>query len=136
MAGVAEENRRRIGKALCLLGAGLILAGVALVLQHRGTIASSQKPAPGGPANSNILFAQAIRQVLFWLLVLMGIFGVSTFAFLRWSRRFRNWMLCQPHPPTSADDVWAMHRMPGEPPADAGPRREPRDPGSGGSPRT
>lgn len=132
MAGVAEENRRRIAAALCLLGAGLILAGVAVILQHRATVGTEQTLLSDASANrDNVFVAQAIQKVLLWVLVLMGIFGVSTFAFLRWSRRFRNWLLYRPHPPTPADDIWAMHRLPDEPPADTGPYRETRNPRSG-----
>jgi len=133
MAGVAEENRRRIAAALCLLGVGLILTGAVLILQHRVNIGAGQGPLPRvSDARDNVLIAQAIQRVLFWVLVLVGVFGVSTFAFLRWSRRFRNWLLSRPHPPTPAEDLWAMHRLPDEPPADAGPYRETRNPHCGG----
>ena len=58
------------------------------------------------------------RDVLFVALVLLIVFVVSTFAFLRWSRHFRRWMLRKPHSPTPASDVWSMHRVPDEADAD------------------
>jgi uncharacterized membrane protein YidH (DUF202 family) len=114
MAGVAEENRRRLAMVLVLIGCGLMLAGGALVLQHRHQMQVAQG-FQGRPASlETTKLAQTIRQVLFWLLLLVGLFSVSSFAFLRWSRRFRRWMLREPKPPTDAEDVWAMHRAPDE----------------------
>lgn len=55
-----------------------------------------------------------LQAVLFWLLVLIGIFAICTVAFLRWSRSFRKFVLARPRPPTPADDVWSMHRLPEE----------------------
>lgn len=128
MAGVEEENRRRIAGVLCLVGVCLILIGVALALQDRGRIEARQNPLQQTSEDRNVLLAQAIREVLFWLLVLVGIFAVSTFAFLRWSRGFRARLFHRPHPPTSAEDVWTMHRVPDEPPADAQADREGHQP--------
>ena len=115
MAGVGEEHRGRIATALMLVGAGLILTGVALVFQHRHQVAASQNPFGQASPDQNLLLAYAMRQILFWLLILVGVFSISTFAFLRWSRRFRDRLLRRPRPPTRAEDVWAMHRLPDEP---------------------
>jgi uncharacterized membrane protein YidH (DUF202 family) len=111
MAGVAEENRRRIAGALCVLGVILVLAGVWLIAAHQEQLAQVEQ-RPTHQASRSVMLALTIQQVLFWLLILIVIFGVSVFAFLRWSRRFREWMFYRPHPPTPADDVWTMHRLP------------------------
>lgn len=117
MTDVTDERRRRIAKALFLVGLGLILAGAAVLVQHHASV-SAVRPVVSGSGGAHAeLKARAMREVLFWLLVFVGIFAVSTFAFLRWSRRFRRWVFYTPHPPTPADDVWAMHRLPDEGPA-------------------
>lgn len=114
MAGVSEENRRRVARAICFLGIALILVGIAIVLHHRTQLPDQDPPAAGGESSRNKQLAHAIQQVLFWVIVLMGIFGLSSYAFLRWSRRFRGWVFHRPHPPTVADDVWSRHRLPEE----------------------
>ena len=93
MAGVAEESRRRIAAALILLGCGLILTGLALVLQYRHRMEATQSYIHQASTDQNVVLAHTMKQVLFWLLILVGVFSVSTFAFLRWSRRFRRWLL-------------------------------------------
>ena len=111
MAGVGEENRRRLALTLVLLGLGLIFTGLALALVHQHAIEAANEPAIRlAPAPA----AQKIKYILFLLVLLVGIFSVSTLAFLRWSRRFRRWLFRQPVPPTPATDVWAMHRPPPE----------------------
>lgn len=128
MAGVEEENRQRIALFLVLVGIGLILAGVALTFRHYHDIAKHQMPVPEPSVDQKLADARAIQQILLLLLVLVGIFSVASFAFLRWSRRFRRWMFYKPQPATPDGDVWAMHRLPPEfneerttPPRDAPP---------------
>jgi uncharacterized membrane protein YbaN (DUF454 family) len=62
-----------------------------------------------------------VRSVLFWTLVLAGVFAVATFAFMRWSRRYRKWLLQKPPLPTPDSDVWQKHRLPDEEPQDGDP---------------
>lgn len=110
MAGVSETNRKKIAALLIGLGAGLILIGFLFFL--------SQPPAETLPlpTTRNAVplptRARAMKQLLFWLVVFLLIFGVSTLTFLRWSRRFRDWILRKPHAPTPSEDVWAMHKLP------------------------
>jgi len=111
MAGVAEENRQRIAAALVLAGCGLILTGLALVLQYRHRMEAAQSYVHQASTEQNVLLAHTIKRVLFWLLILVGVFSVSTFAFLRWSRRFRRWLLRKPRPPTPAEDLWARQDL-------------------------
>jgi ABC-type Fe3+ transport system permease subunit len=123
MAGVTEENRRRLAIALSLLGVVLVLGGVALTIQHQQSIARTQGEAGSIPPEQRVRLAQAIQQILFVLLVLVGVFAIGTLAFLRWSRRFRSQLFRRPRPPTPAEDVWAMHRLPEEL-AEEGPTEE------------
>ena len=62
---------------------------------------------------------------LFLLVVLVGIFLVSSFAFLRWSKHFRRRVFRGPAGPTPAEDVWAMHRLPEEESEDSGEEMDP-----------
>ena len=111
MAGVEEENRQRIALFLVLVGVGLILAGIALMIRHYHEIDAHQVPVPQTSVDKKL---RAIQQILFLLVVLVVIFSVASFAFLRWSRRFRRWMFYKPQPATPDGDVWAMHRLPDE----------------------
>ncbi len=120
MAGVGEEYRRRIAMYLFLVGLGLILGGVVLVVLHRRDILLHGSPPALAQAASS---AQVIRGVLFLSLVLVGIFAVSSLAYLRWSRRFRRLLFHKPAPPTPADDVWRMHRLPDEQEPEGPPER-------------
>jgi hypothetical protein len=112
MAGVEESSRPRIAILLALVGAGLILAGLALVIDQFRETMDSQQPRPTAVASRQVVQARAIRYVLFLTIVLVGVFSVATLAFLRWSRRFRRWLLRKPPPATPDGDVWAMHRLP------------------------
>jgi hypothetical protein len=113
MAGVAEEDRGRLAGILCIGGLLFVLAGVFLTLQHHYDLYESVASGPG-PMPDNKATARMLQAMLFWLLVLIGMFTICTVAFLRWSRRFRKYLLARPHPPTPADDVWSMHRLPQE----------------------
>jgi len=114
MAGVEEENRQRLALFLVLVGVGLILAGAALMIRHYHQIEVHQTPIPPVSADRRLSDLRAIQRILLLLLVLVVIFSVASFAFLRWSRRFRRWMFYKPQPATPDGDVWAMHRLPAE----------------------
>ena len=118
MAGVAEEDRGRLAGILCIGGLLFVLLGAFLTWQHSVEEFESVTSGPG-PLPDNKATARMLEGVLFWLLVLIGIFTVCTLAFLRWSRRFRKLLLARPRPPTPVDDVWSMHRLPEEAPGPA-----------------
>ena len=61
---------------------------------------------------STAVAPQTIRYLLFLLVVLAGIFLVSSFAFLRWSRRYRSHIFREPSQPTASEDAWSMHQLP------------------------
>lgn len=110
MAGVEERNRPRIAILLALVGAGLILAGLVLVIDQIHQTMASQQPRLA--ADRQFPQARAIRNALFLIVFLVGVFSMATLAFLRWSRHFRRWLLHKPPPATPNGDVWAMHRLP------------------------
>jgi hypothetical protein len=95
----------------------LMLAGsVTFALAHATAVQANQSASmPSRPELS-----QTIRYVLFLIVVLVGIFVISSFAFLRWSRRFRSHIFHEPSVPTPAEDAWAMHQLPAS--------AEPQDP--------
>jgi hypothetical protein len=138
MAGVREENRLHIALLLLGLGTILILVGVFLAIQRYYGLHELQEtrlvtgtPASKVPVERGAQ-AKLIRQVLFTLVVLVGIFTISMYAFRVWSRRFRRLLLHKPAPPTPDADVWAMHRLPEdaldetpEAPPDAEPEKGP-----------
>lgn len=109
MAGISEFHRRRVALVLVILGAGLILLGF-------GVVAFQQVPYEMPSKASHVLTPEAkvelMRQLLFWSLVFVLIFTVSTYAFLRWSRHFRRLILRGPRQATPSEDVWSMHRLP------------------------
>lgn len=118
MAGVQEENRRRIALLLLGLGLALITIGVGMgIVSYRSarpaeTTSSSAKPPPPRIQLERDKQARLIQQVLFLLLVLVGILSVSLYAFHLWSRRFRRMLFRKPAPPTPSEDAWAMHQLP------------------------
>ena len=132
MAGVEESNRRRIAVVLALMGGGLILAGLALGVHQFAQTEAAQPQT--GPGVKPVADARAIRSILFLLLILVGVFGVASLAFLRWSRSFRRWLLRKPSPATPDGDVWSMHRLPEDALGEDFPPREGAGPAEGGRP--
>ena len=128
MAGVEEQFRRRVAYLLAGIGLFFLLTGIALVVDNHFDIKSREAPVlphvtqahTTQPASQPAALARAkaqasaIQRFLFWLLVLVGIFALGSLALLRWSRSYRKWILHEPATPTPAEDVWAMHRLPGE----------------------
>jgi uncharacterized membrane protein YidH (DUF202 family) len=110
MAGVEEGNRSRIAVVLGVIGAILVILGLALIIQQmeQTSFVSPRTPV----AEKKVVNARVIQSMLFLLLVLVGVFAVASLAFLRWSRRFRRWLLHKPRPATPNADVWLMHRLP------------------------
>ncbi len=112
MAGVSESNRQRIAFILIGIGLALILVGFALHFMNQIDPETSPLTTRAASSVAPELKAKAMRQMLFWLVVLVLVFIVSTTAFLRWSRHFRRAILRKPHGPTPDEDVWAMHKLP------------------------
>ena len=52
------------------------------------------------------------RLLFFWGVILLLVFLVGAGVIIRFSKRFRTLILSDPSPPTSNEDVWAMHRFP------------------------
>ncbi|GMU24709.1 MAG: hypothetical protein AMXMBFR13_47820 [Phycisphaerae bacterium] len=115
MAGVEEENRRRIALVLLVAGAFLMIAGMGLVAYHYHYVHSVAPTHATRPIRMDTSSqARMIQQVLFLLLVLVGVLAISLYAFRRWNRRFRDFLFRKPHSRTPSEDVWAMHKLPDE----------------------
>jgi hypothetical protein len=116
MAGVQEENRLRIALVLLGLGMLLIVGGIVLGIQQYQALQSSSHGPVSAQATAVHLDrgsqAKLIRNVLFLLVILTVVLVVSLYAFRQWSRRFRQFLLRKPPPPTPSEDAWAMHRLP------------------------
>lgn len=54
------------------------------------------------------------RQALFWSLILVLIFVIASIAIIRFSVRYRQYLLRKTRPPTPSEDVWQMHKLPRE----------------------
>lgn len=52
------------------------------------------------------------QQTIFWSAVVLLVFLIAAWAILRFSVRFRSYVLRDKSPPTPSDDVWSMHRVP------------------------
>lgn len=87
------------------LAAGLLVIGAGILLWPDGGASTS-------PVSGHKLTPRQLKQVLFLLTVLVLVFAVSVLAFVRWSRRYRRYLLHKSHEPTPSSDVWAMHRVP------------------------
>lgn len=94
-----------------------VATAVVLVILFAAIWSFPDAPAPRpGATTAPAVAAEArvLRYVLFLVIVLVGIFFVSAFAFLRWSQHFRRTLLRRPPRPTPSTDVWSMHRLPDE----------------------
>lgn len=54
------------------------------------------------------------RLVFFWSLVILLIFLVAALVIVRFSERYKAYLLRKRRPPTPSDDVWKMHKLPRE----------------------
>ncbi|HSW45998.1 MAG TPA: hypothetical protein VLM89_10550 [Phycisphaerae bacterium] len=120
MAGVDESHRGRIAILLALTGAGLVVIGLFLTIQHFQQTETLLRRPSTQPIGRRVADARVIQTVLFLLLMLVGVFTVASLAFLRWSRSFRRWLLHKPAKATPSSDVWAMHTLPEEHPSSPG----------------
>ena len=112
MAGVEESSRKRVALAVLLVGIVLILIGAGAILYQLHLVAMRDPGFVPPAAGGSLPVAVVIQRVLFLLLLLVLVFCVATLAFMRFSRRFRQWLFRRPLPPTPADDVWVTHRLP------------------------
>jgi hypothetical protein len=58
--------------------------------------------------------ARGLRAQLFWGTFLVVVLVASAIAIIRFSRRFRTYLLRDRREPTHYQDVWAMHKLPTE----------------------
>lgn len=62
-----------------------------------------------------------LLQMVVWGFVLLIIFVAASYAIVRFSRRYRAYLLRRPAPPTASDDVWSQHRVDVPPREEEGP---------------
>lgn len=119
------KGAHHLALGLLILGLALIIAGVVLVILHQSPRDFAGAPAPRTP--HSVSSVKKFQYGVLLLSVVIGAFALASYAFVRWSRHFRRWLLHQPPPPTPVEDVWAMHRLPEEgaeqPPGPQGPEQ-------------
>ena len=72
----------------------------------------ARQPSP--PAEPSDGDAKALATVLVYLLIMVVVFMLGSYAIMRASRRFRGSLSRTRAEPTDAGDVWAMHKVPEE----------------------
>lgn len=119
-----EHHRTRVG--FLFLAAGLLLViwawgswlYRAKIPLHRQAVADSngEKMASAPPSSRDSADARKVAETmpLFVLagLILVLVFVFGSYAFLRFSRRYRQTLEHERAPPSDARDVWQMHRIP------------------------
>ena len=76
--------------------------------------ASNVQTRPAATPVEQEKMVHLLRNVLFTTLILVGIFAVSSYAFIRLSKRYRRWILQKTAEPTPHQDVWQMYKVPKE----------------------
>ncbi len=74
-----------------------------------GAIAADDRPHATPKQKAK---AKKLAAVLAYTSVLLLIFVIGSWAIVRFSRRFQNYLVRGDKAPTQSDDVWAMHRLP------------------------
>ena len=113
MTDTPDSYRRWFAVIAAIMVALLLVAGWSLLIDLTRPAVPGDDVATSQPISpEKAQDARRMRAILFYLMVLVGVFLVASFAFLRWSRRFRHVVLQKPHDPSPDDDVWSMHRLP------------------------
>ena len=114
MTDTSDSYRRWLVVGVAIMMALLFVATWSLMidLTRPATLDEGVATSQPTPSPERVRDARQMRAVLFYVMVLAGVFLVGSFAFLRWSKRFRRVILQKPHDPSPDDDVWAMHRLP------------------------
>lgn len=72
------------------------------------SVAVGQSTQPGGAA----VRAETVYEAVFWAGIIVLVFLAGSYAIVRFSRRFRQFLLRRTEPPTHSEDVWSQHRVP------------------------
>lgn len=106
-------GRLRVGVFLALmLSPG---SESAVAMQNPGIAASSQPAATSAPVS--IARDQRVtrwRLVCFWGLVLLFVFMIAAGVIIRFSERFKAYLLRGGRTVTPTEDVWSMHKLPAD----------------------
>lgn len=110
---IPEEYRIRVAVVVFLLGLSLIALGIVLVVSRGAEYPPDLPPGeiPVSTTTGLKQFWDGMKQVLFYTSIVLLAFFTATFAFLRWSKRFRANLLRKPLTPTPTDDIWAKYRL-------------------------
>jgi len=92
-------------------------------LHFRAPLAQSPEPATRPAALDDDPRVIRWSQTFFWAIVLLFVFLIAAWVIVRFSLRFRRYVLGGHSPPTPDSDVWKMHKLPEEPDDDAPPPR-------------
>jgi hypothetical protein len=120
----SEQHRARVG--FLVLAAGLLLLLWAWGSWFYRTSMPENVPAetraghepvqtPGRPASEPVERQRVVRALPSLLLLgalLVVVFLFGTYAFLRFSRRYRQLLDRERPPPADSRDVWSMHQVP------------------------
>ena len=115
MVRFAKRRHNPIIWSLMVAFIGLMWMAGGVVADSQGSGADSEVAAsqPATTSDTQAL-GRTLRNILYILVVLVGVFVVSSYAFIRWSRRYKRWLLREPTHPTPHEDVWPMHKLPPE----------------------
>jgi hypothetical protein len=101
----------------------VIAVTVLLTLPAFGLASEATTSAPAGLPSQVARW----RAVLLGSVLLLLVLIVGALAIIRFSRRYRSYILRRPHEPTPADDVWLLHQLPEE--SESEPEPPPDSPG-------
>jgi len=114
------RERRRMAFGLMLIGVVCLLGSVATVMHRRAELERLQARSTSqtrSVAAAPVDRPTVARQWRYWLLAagaLTVVFLVASLAMARLRRRLIAYVTARPAPPTPADDVWQMHKVPEE----------------------
>lgn len=98
---------------LVLLNAGqTAMAQQAPSGESATAVDADSEPAPVSTRRQTELLRW--RQTFFWGVVLLIIFLISAGVIIRFSLRYRKYLLSGKSAPTPTEDVWKMHKVPTE----------------------
>ncbi len=115
MAKSREEYRRRIIVFTTVLVGIFLLAGaLVLYVEYASQEQPTEKEVQPLTSKDKMELSQLLKKILYLLGLILIIFFFGLWAIVRWSRRFRQFLLREPPEATPVEDVWAMHRLPDE----------------------
>ena len=109
-----RQPRSTVALALLIVGTGLMLTGAYFIFDRLAPPVPVGSE-PGSTAEPGALAGPRLKLLFAWLLValsLVFVYLIGVWLMLRWALRFRVAMAHRRREPTSAPDIWRMHRLP------------------------